>query len=232
MGQARSAQRGGGGSRRIGLLLGLLAVLLGGGSFFLSQSYLAGEAGRANPPLRPVAVAAKAIAAGAIVGPADARTASMPVVPDLADLYLQPGAVSGIAVRALREGQPILVGDLLPAESAGSVAPLVPLKVKVGDQQRDVAGGLNLPLDRLAAPPPKVRVHDRVDLWASSAQQNVPSLQLVLENVEIIAFNGASDAPAPTGFVVAVTVEQLDRYLFFTNTPSQLVITVRSSRTQ
>ena len=217
-------------TRRNGIALVAAAIVLALVAFFLSQSYVSSAAQNANPPKQPVAVAANDIPAGTLVSPAMAESAAMSVPPDLyKTVYLAPGdTVKCVAVRAIKKGEPILAGDLAPAESAGSLAPLIPLKTKIGTATADVAGGLNVPLGRLVAPPPAVRTHDHIDLWAGGVGPNQPSLQLVLENVEILAFNGTVDAP--TGYNVAVTVDQLDRYLFFSNQGAPLLVTVRSSQ--
>ncbi len=217
-------------TRRTGIVLLGGAVILALVAFFLSQSYVSSAALSANPPKQPVAVASDDIPVGTLVTPAMAQSAAMSVPPELYKVvYLPPGeAVKGVAVRTIKKGEPILAGDLLPAESANSIAPLVPLKTKSGTATADVVGGLNLPLNRLVAAPPAVRPHDHIDLWAGGVGPNQPSLQLVLEDVEILAYNG--DAAAPNGFDVAVTVEQLDRYLFFSNQGAPLIITVRSSQ--
>lgn len=217
-------------TRRNGILLLGGSVVLALLAFFLAQSYVSSVAQSANPPRQPVAVAADDIPAGTLVTPAMAQSAPMSVPAELYNVvFLAPGdSVKGLAVRAIKKGEPILAGDLLPAESAQSLAPLVPLKAKVGTVTVDVVGGLNLPLDRLVAKPPAVRPHDRIDLWAGGVGPNQPSLQLVLEDVEILAFNGGP--AAPDGFNVAVSVEQLDRYLFFSNQGAPLVVTVRSSQ--
>ena len=219
-------------SRRAGLPLVAVAIVLAIGAFFLGNTYLTAEAAKVNAPVRTVYAASRDIAAGTLLRAEDLATTSMALPDQLAGFFLvqTPGAPppAGVAAIDLKMGQPVLGGDLLSSDSAQSVAPLVPLKVRVGADEQDAVGALNLPLDRLVAPPPKVRVHDRIDLWASSVEADVPSLQLVMENVEIIAFSGAGDAPE--GYVIAVTVEHLDRYLFFSNTGSPLVVTVRSSR--
>lgn len=218
------------GTRRAGIAVLAGAVILALVAFFLAQSYVSSAALSADPPKQPVAVAADDIAPGSPVTPAMARSVAMSVPPELyRSVFLVPGdAVKGVAVRAIKKGEPILAGDLAPLESAQSIAPLVPLKTKVGTVTADVVGGLNLPLGRLVAPPPAVRPHDRIDLWAGGTGPNQPSLQLVLENVEILAFNG--DATAPSGFDIAVTVEQLDRFFFFSVQGAPLLVTVRSSQ--
>lgn len=225
MAQSRSALA----SRRNGLLLVGLAVVLAIAAFFLGNAYLAGEAAKVNAPVRTVLVASRDIAAGTQVRTEDLARASIALSDQLVGFFLAPGAqASGIAAVDLKQGQPVLASHLLSGDAALSVAPLVPLKLKVGSDQIDVVGAMNLPLDRLAAPPPKVRVHDHIDLWASSVLQGVPSLQLVLENAEIIAFSGTLQDP--TGYVLAVTAEHLDRYLLASGNGSSLLVTVRSSR--
>lgn len=227
MAQSRSALA----SRRSGFLLVGFAIVLAVAAFFLSNAYLAAEAGKVNAPVRSVLVAARDIAAGTEVRAEDLATTSIALPDGVAGFFLAPAQgtqPSGVAAIDLKKGQPVLAADLLSIDTAQSVAPLVPLKVKVGDADVDVVGAMNLPLDRLVAPPPKVRVHDRIDVWASSALEGVPSLQLVMANVEIIAFSGTPEEPA--GYVIAVTAEHLDRYLFASTSGSSLVVTVRSSR--
>lgn len=226
-------------SRRTAIALILAAIGLAAAAAFAANAYIANEAQKVAAPLRTVWAAAKDIPAGALVGPADLTTVQLALPNEQAALFAVASegatAPTGVSVQDLKKGRPIAVGDLLPVESAGSVAPLVPLTVTVGTQQQPVVGGLNFPLDRLLAPPPPVRAHDRIDIWASvtvlPASPNAPpttSTQLVIGNAEIISFVGS--AQSPQGYVLAVTIEQLDRFLFYGSSGAPMIVTVRSSR--
>ncbi len=226
-------------SRRTGVVFIVIALglaLIGG---FAANSYVSGEAAKVSAPLRDVWVATRDIPAGALVGPADLQVTQIPVPDSLRDLYLVTGGASGttaptpmqgVAAKALRKGQPLTAGDLLAAESATSVAPLIPPVVRIGDKDEAVAGGLNLPLSQLIAAPPRFRVGDKVDIWAASVAAGGVSTgtQVVLGEITVIAFTGTADSPA--GIVLAVTPEQLDRYLFFASTGSPMILTVRSAQ--
>lgn len=226
-------------SRRTGIVFIVIALglaLVGG---FAANSYVSGEAAKVSAPMRDVWVAARDIPAGTLVGMADLETAQLPVPDALRDMYLGPAAaggataptpVQGVTAKALRKGQPLTAGDLLASESTTSVAPLIPPAVRVGDKDEAVAGGLNVPLSQLVAPPPRFRVGDKVDVWATTVGPDGAGAgtQIVLSGITVIAFNGAADAPS--GVVFAVTPEQLDRYLFFASTGSPMILTVRSAQ--
>ena len=218
-------------TRRAAVATLVLAIGLAAIGAYAANSYIAGEATKVAAPIRSVLVAGRDIEAGSFVRAADLSTAQVPIVGELAPFYVttETAPASGIAVKAIRKGQPILVGDVVAAETAGTVAPLVPLTVKVGDQQQPVVGGLNIPLDRFSAPPPPVRVGDRVDVWASFVTPaGAGSTEAVLSDVQIVYLVGG--AAQPSGFVIGVTAQQLDRFLFYVNTGASMVMTVRSSQ--
>lgn len=272
MAQAVYAQRGPI-TRRNGVLLLALAVALAVVAGVAANTYVSGEARRVNPPPRTVIVAARDLAPGSVVGRGDVTTTTISVPDAQAAYYLTDAnaAELGLLVKPLKQGQPLLAGDVLPAGSAVSVAPLVPAKVKIGNDEKLVAGGLNIPLDLFIAPPPPVRANDHIDLWAQppgtaapaglpfppggvGGPPGIPGLpgapsgpslptapgnaaattsgatQLVLEDVQIIAFVGPPERP--TGYVVAVTAAQLDRFLTFAVQHAPMVVTVRSARGQ
>lgn len=226
-------------SRRTGVVFIAIALglaLIGG---FAANSYVSGEAAKVSAPMRDVWVAARDIPAGTLIGAADLQMAQIPVPDALRDMYVGAGAtagapspvpIQGVAAKALRKGQPLTAGDLLAPESATSVAPLIPLAVRIGDRDEAVAGGLNVPLAQLVAPPPRFRVGDKVDIWAASVAAGGMSggTQVVLGEITVLAFTGTADSPA--GIVLAVTPEQLDRYLFFASTGSPMILTVRSAQ--
>ncbi|MDE3103043.1 MAG: hypothetical protein KGJ98_12505 [Chloroflexota bacterium] len=228
-------------SRRVGI--GFIVVALGLALIagYAANSYLAGERSKVAAPLRDVWVASHAIAAGTLVGAADLTIARIPVPDAMRALYLGPAAPSGaggtattagptgVAAKAIPQGEPLTQGDLLAASSADSVAPLVPPTVQVAGKAEAVAGGLNVPIGAFVAPPPKFTVGDRVDIWAETVAKGgqATSTQVVLEDIAVIAFTGS--AQSPRGIVFAVTPEQLDRYLFFASTGSPMILTVRSS---
>lgn len=228
-------------SRRTGVVFIAIALglaLIGG---FAANSYVSGEAAKVSAPLRDVWVAARDVPAGTLVGPGDVQVARLPIPDELRSAYLGPAeqvagreatlsVPQGVTIKMLRKGQPLTAGDLLAAESATSVAPLIPPVVRVGDKDEPVAGGLNVPLSQLVAPPPKFRVGDKVDIWAATVgpQGTSGGTQVVLGEITVIAFTGTADSPA--GIVLAVTPEQLDRYLFFASTGSPMILTVRSAQ--
>lgn len=221
-------------SRRTGVVFIVIALGLALVAGLAANSYVAGEASKVSAPLRDVWVAARDIPAGTLVGPGDVQVAQIAVSDALRDLYLAPTApaepVQGITAKALRKGQPLTAGDLLSADAATSVAPLIPPVVKVGGQDQAVAGGLNVPLGQLVAAPPKFRVGDKVDIWATTFTATGASggTQVVLGDITVLAFTGTAESPA--GIVLAVTPEQLDRYLFFASTGSPMILTVRSAQ--
>ena len=227
-------------TRRAGLAMLVTAVGLAVIGAFAANTYIAGEASKVAAPMRSVYVAGSDIAAGSFVTPASLRLAQMPVSDELATFYVMPAAAvegsapdpgpAGIAMKTLRQGQPILAGDILPAETAGSVAPLIPLSVKVGDQEQPVIGGLNLPLGSLVAPPPPIRVNDRIDVWASflTEEGTASATDVVIADAQVLSIIGAPEAPS--GFILGVTAGQLDRFLFYMNSGAGMIITVRSSQ--
>lgn len=227
-------------SRRTGVAFIVVALGLALIAGFAANAYVTGEARKVSAPLRDVWVAARDVPAGALVGPGDVEVAQLPVPDSVRDTYLGPAAApaggvavaspQGVTAKALKKGQPLTAGDLLSADVATSVAPLIPPVVRVGDKDEAVAGGLNVPLGQLVAPPPKFRVGDKVDIWAASvsAAGAGGGTQVVLGDITVIAFTGPAESPA--GIVLAVTPEQLDRYLFFASTGSPMILTVRSAQ--
>ena len=222
-------------SRRTGLIFIVVALGLALVAGFAASSYLAGEASKVTAPMRDVWVAARDIPASTLIGPGDVEVARLPVPDSLRDAYVSPsGEVAapptGVTAKAMRKGQPLTAGDLLPADSATSVAPLIPPVVKVAGQDQAVAGGLNVPIGSLVAAPPKFRVGDRVDIWTTTIAPGGGSggTQVVLGDVTVLAFTGSAESPS--GIVLAVTPEQLDRYLFFASTGSPMILTVRSAQ--
>ncbi len=184
-------QRRAGIGRRGGVLLIVVALGLGGGAAYAANTYVATEARKVTAPVRSVLVAGRDIAAGALVSPADLAAADIPVPDDLAALYEGPDrkAEGGVAVHALRHGQPILTGDLLPAATAQTVAPLVPTTVTVGGSAQRVVGALNVPIGRIQLPPPPLRVNDRVDVWMwvapPAGSTRAAATQAVLSDIEV-----------------------------------------------
>jgi len=207
----------------VALAIGL-AVIAG----YAANSYLAAEAEKVAAPVRDVWVAARDIAAGTLLNSADLTISRVPIRNDMATYYLTDAAVTpaGIATSALRQGQPVLAGTLLPAESAGTVSPLIPLTVDVGGSQRATIGALNFPIGQLTVPPPPMREGDRVDVWAQPLTETGPgALVAVLENIEVIAFSPEGD-----GLIFALTRDQLARFATFMNQGSPMILTLRSSR--
>lgn len=226
-------------SRRVGLIFIVVALGLALIAGFAANTYVTGEARKVSAPLREIWVASRDIPASTLIGPADVQVAQLPIPDTLQDAYLAPAAPAGglataapqgVTAKALRKGQPLTAGDLLPADAATSVAPLIPPVVRIGDRDQAVAGGLNVPLGQLVAPPPKFRVGDKVDIWAATFGEAGTSggTQVVLGDITVLAFTGTAESPA--GIVLAVTPEQLDRYLFFASTGSPMILTVRSAQ--
>lgn len=221
-------------SRRTGIIFIAIALGLALIAGLAANSYVAGEASKVTAPMRDVWVAGRDVPAATLIAAGDLAVAKLPVPDSLRDTYMAPvdGAAppSGVTAKALRKGQPLITGDLLAADAATSVAPLIPPLVKVGGQDQAVAGGLNVPIANFVAPPPRFRVGDRVDVWATTIAAGGTSggTQVVLGDVTVLALSGAADAP--TGVVFAVTPEQLDRYLFFASTGSPMILTVRSAQ--
>lgn len=223
-------------SRRMGVIFVVIALGLALIAGFVANSYVAGEAAKVSAPLRDVWVAARDLPTATLLAPGDVQVAQVPVPDALRDMYLSPPAgaapapAQGVTAKALRKGQPLTAGDLLPAESTTSVAPLIPPVVKIGDREQAVVGALNVSLGQLIAPPPRFRVGDRVDIWAATVSQSGVSgaTQIVLGDLNVIAFSGPAESPA--GIIIAATPEQLDRYLFFLTTGSPMILTVRSAQ--
>jgi Flp pilus assembly protein CpaB len=231
-------------TRRAALTMLAMAIVLAVIAAFAANAYIAGEASKVVAPSRTVFVAAHDVDAGSFVGAADLTSAQIPLSDDLAKFYVAPqgapaGAqagtpavgvgLSGIAAKALRKGEPILVGDVVPAETAGTVAPLIPLTIKVGDQQQSVVGGLNVPTGRFALPPAPVRANDHIDIWTSFiTSTGASSTELVIGDAQIIEIVGT--AAEPSGYVLALTETQLDRFLFYNDSGGAMVVTVRSSQ--
>lgn len=225
-------------SRRTGVIFIVVALGLAVIAGLAANSYVAGEASKVTAPMREVWVAARDIPASALVSTGDLEVAKIPVPDSLRDSFVGPGTgqagvsagALGVTAKALRKGQPLTAGDLLSADAAISVAPLIPPLVRVGGQDQAVAGGLNVPIGTLVAAPPKFRVGDRVDIWATTLAAGGGSggTQVVLGDITVLAFTGSAEAPS--GIVLAVTPEQLDRYLFFAATGSPMILTVRSAQ--
>lgn len=210
--------------------LGVIIVALGlaGIAAYSANSYIAQEAEKVAAPVREVWVAARDVAPGTLLTPADAVLASTAIENKMAPHYLTSASAqpTGLTTTALRPGQPILAGTLLPAAAADTVSPLIPLTVNVGGAERATIGALNFPLGRLAVPPPPMRENDRVDIWSQEVtEKGLGGLVLVLENVEIIAFAGEGD-----GLIFALTRDQLERFATHSNQGSPMILTLRSSR--
>src|SRR3990172_607806 len=116
-------------SRRAGLLLVAVAIVLAIGAFFLGNTYLTAEAATVN-------AASRDIAAGTLLRAEDLATTSMALPDQLAGFFLvqTPGAPppAGVAAIDLKMGQPVLGGDLLSSDSAQSVAPPAPPHARGG----------------------------------------------------------------------------------------------------
>lgn len=227
MGAVAVAQRPAIGRRGAAVVL-IIAAVLAAGAAFAANAYIAGEAEKVAAPVRAAWVVARDIPAGTLLVSADLVVARFPIPGEMTSAYMsgdQPAQL-GITMHALRKGQPILAGALLPAESADTVSPLVPLTVTVGGSSQRTVGALNIPLGRLAAPPPPFREGDHVDIWVQpvSASGTFGSLTLVLENIEVIAFGDDG------GIVIAATRDQLERFVTASNQGSPMILTVRSSR--
>ncbi|MBI2325624.1 MAG: hypothetical protein HYU87_11780 [Chloroflexi bacterium] len=211
----------------IGLILAVLAAVS-------ASSYLAGEAEKVAAPQRDAWVAARDIPAGTLLTRDDLAVARFPVTNEMAGFYLlaaDPGRPPvGVVPIALRKGEPLVAGAVLPPELAESIAPVVPLTITVGGSSQPVVGALNIPLGRLVAPPPAFREGDHIDLWAQEATAAglSRSLTQVLSDVEVIGFVGTRGAAE--GVVIAVTRQQLEQFVTTSNAGAQMIATVRSSR--
>ncbi len=220
-------------TRRSALALIVVALVLALAAAYTANAYLTGEARKVAAPIRAVWVASRDIAAGTLVGAGDVTAASMPLADDLKDFFVsadgQPTGPLGVSAMTLRKGQPLQNGALLPPQSASSVAPLLPLQVSISGTSRPVVGGLNIPVDRLVAPPPAFAEHDHVDLWAfvPGTTPTSGTTQLVLGDLEVIAF--VVGGQRPEGIVIAATFEQIDRALASLSSGAQLLLTVRPS---
>ncbi len=211
----------------IGLVLAVLAAIS-------ANSYISGEADKVAAPQRDAWVAARDIPAGTLLTKDDLVVARFPLQNDMAGFYAlvtdptRPPV--GVVPIALRKGQPIVAGAVLPPELAESIAPAVPLTVTVGGASQPVAGALNIPLGRLIAPPPQFREGDHLDLWTQEATASglSRSLTSVLSDVEVIGFVGARGSAE--GVVVAVTRQELERFVTTSNSGAPMIVTVRSSR--
>lgn len=211
----------------IGLILAVLAALS-------ASSYLSSEAEKVAAPQRDAWVAARDVPAGTLLTKDDLAVARFPVTNEMASLYVlatDPARPPvGVAPIALRKGQPILVGAVLPPELAESIAPAVPQTVAVGGSPQPVVGALNIPLGRLVAPPPPFREGDHIDLWAQETTTSglSRSLTAVLSDVEVIGLVGARGSAE--GVVIAVTRPQLEQFVTMSNSGAPMIATVRSSR--
>lgn len=216
--------------RRGAAFVVIVAAVIAALAAVAANAYISGEAEKVSAPVRAAWVAARDVPAGTVLTAADLAVASFPITNEMAGSYVlatdpaRPPA--GLTPIAIRKGQPILAGTLLPAEAADTVSPLVPLTVTIGGSSQRTVGALNIPLARLAVPPPPFREGDRVDIWAQtiSASGSIGSLTSVLEGIEVIAQTDDG------GVVVAVTRDQLERFATFINQGSPLLLTVRSSR--
>jgi hypothetical protein len=211
----------------IGLVLAVLAALS-------ANSYLSSEVEKVAAPQRDAWVAARDIPAGTLLTRDDLAVARFPVPGEMSGLYaLVTDAARpplGVAPVALRKGQPILAGAVLPPEFAESIAPIVPLTVNVGGSMQPVVGALNIPLGRLAAPPPPFREGDHLDFWIQepSATGLSRTLTLVFADAEVIGFVGARGSAE--GVIFAVTRQQLEQFVTTQNSGAPMIVTVRSSR--
>lgn len=211
----------------VGLILAVLAAVS-------ANSYLAGEAEKVAAPQRDAWVAARDIPAGTLLTKTDLAVARFPIQNDMAGLYalaVDPARPPvGVVPIALRKGEPIVAGAVLPPELAESIAPVVPLTVTVGGASQAAVGALNIPLGRLVAPPPPFREGDHIDLWAQETSSTGLSRTLtpVLSDVEVIGFVGAR--ASAEGVILAVTRQQLEQFVVTSTSGAPLLVTVRSSR--
>lgn len=220
-------------TRRNAIALIVVAAILALAAGLAANSYISSEAQRVAAPQRGVWVAARDLPGGTLVGEGDLERATMPIPDSLQEFYapadIGAAALRGITVHALRKGQPITAGDVLPPEAATTVSPLVPRQVTVGGAQRTVVGALNIPLDRLVAPPPDFATNDRIDLWVfaggQAGQAGAGRTEAVLSDIQVITFVRTGERRE--GIVVAVTEEQLNRFLSVTTAGAPLLITVR-----
>lgn len=210
--------------------LGIVAIAIGLAVIagYAANSYVASEAEKVAAPTRDIWVAARDIEPGTLLTAADVTVSRSPIQNEMAGYYLTDSGAppAGIVTSALRQGQPVLAGTLLPADAADTVSPLIPLTVDIAGSQRPTIGALNFPLGQLTVPPPPMREGDRVDVWAQPITETGPgALVAVLENVEVIAFSAEGD-----GLIFALTQEQLARFATFSNQGSPMILTLRSSR--
>lgn len=211
----------------VGLVLAVLAALS-------ASSYLTSEAEKVAAPQRDAWVAARDIAAGTLLTKDDLAVARFPVPNEMAGFYVlatDPGRPPvGVAPIALRKGQPLLAGAVLPPELAESIAPVVPQTVTVAGSSQPVVGALNIPLGRLVAPPPAFREGDHIDFWAQEATATGVSRSLtqVLADVEVIGFVG--ERGSADGVVIAATRQQLEQFVTILNSGAPMIATVRSAR--
>src|SRR3989338_4751293 len=107
---AQISTRGPPPSRRAGLLLVAVAIVLAIGAFFLGNTYLTAEAAKVNAPVRTVYAASRDIAAGTLLRAEDLATTSMALPDQLAGFFLvqTPGAPppAGVAAIDPKMGQP------------------------------------------------------------------------------------------------------------------------------
>lgn len=220
--------------RRGALFIIVIGLVFAVAAAISANSYISGEADKVAAPQRDAWVAARDIPAGTLLTSADLAVARFPIPNDRADMYalsVEGGRPPlGVVTLALRKGEPIVAGAVLPPELAESIAPVVPTTVTVDGASRPAVGALNIPLGRLIAPPPPFRQGDHIDLWAQEITSSGParSVTAILSDVQVIGFVGAKGSPE--GVILAVTRDQLDRYAASANSGASLILTVRSSR--
>ncbi|CAA9317501.1 MAG: Flp pilus assembly protein RcpC/CpaB [uncultured Gemmatimonadetes bacterium] len=168
--------------KRLWLVLGM-ALASGGGAAYLAAGYLQpapASAARAEPPGNRVAVAARDLPAGAIVGAQDVRLVQWPADALPAGYARTAAEVVGRGlVTPLRANEPLMEGKLAPRDAGGGLPILIPegmraVSVRV-DEVIGVAGFVT----------PGTRVDVLATLPAGTGR--TAGTRLVLQNVQVLA---------------------------------------------
>ena len=174
----------------------------------------------------PVAVAAKALPVGALVGPNDVKLAAWPAKSPVQGAFATADEVVGRGLLApVLENEPITSAKLAPRESGAGLAPTIPIGMRaVSVKVNEVIGvaGFLVP-------------GAHVDVVATVEVGNDTTTRTVVSNLQVLAAGTRADQteakdgkPIPTTVVtVAVTPQDAER-IALASSAGRVVLTLRN----
>jgi pilus assembly protein CpaB len=168
--------------KRLWMVVGM-ALASGGGAAYLAAGYLQpapASAARAEPPGNRVAVAARDLPAGAVVGAADVRLVAWPEDALPAGYARTAAEVVGRGlVTPLRANEPVMEGKLAPRDGGGGLPILIPEGMRA----------VSVRVDEVIGVAGFVTPGTRVDVLATlpAAGERTAGTRLVLQNVQVLA---------------------------------------------